>query len=338
MFRVLEVNTVLSASLRLDEVVGDLMEKAKIVCYAEASSLMLVDEETQQLYFYTISGEKDQDEHLKSIRLNMGEGIAGWVAQNKQPVLIKDCTKDKRFYRKADEETKFKTLSMACVPLLVKERCIGVVQVLNRLDRLPFDETDLRIFQFLANQAAIAIENARLHETATVDKMTNLYRKDFFLARLEDEFQKAQRENTPLSLVMSDIDFFKKVNDTYGHGGGDAALVSLARIIRATVQNTSSNYVAGRYGGEEFCVLMPGADKHKAIEAGELIRKNVEGRTITIGECQVNITISIGIATYPLHKERIENPEDFIKIADEALYLCKNKGRNCVSVYTDKNP
>ncbi|MCB1318577.1 MAG: GAF domain-containing protein, partial [Leptospiraceae bacterium] len=134
----LEVNRVVSSSLNLEVVLGTLMEKAKVLLEAEASSLMLVDDEAQELYFHTVRGEKS--DAVRKIRLKMGEGIAGWVAKEGKPVLVPDCSQDPRFYKRADQLTQFVTRSMMCVPLRARKRIIGTVQVLNKTDNRQFDE------------------------------------------------------------------------------------------------------------------------------------------------------------------------------------------------------
>ena len=336
LYTVLEATTMLSSTLNLNTVLDTLMSKAKEVMKSEASSLMLFDEESQELYFHTLTGDKS--EILKSIRLKLGEGISGWVAEQCEPVLVEDCSKDERFSKKADNLSHFVTRSMMCVPLQFKNRVLGTVQVLNKLDGSFFNNKDLRIFQVLANQAATAVENARLHEMATVDGMTRLYVKSYFLARLKEEFRRAKNSGQPLSLLMTDIDFFKKVNDNFGHQGGDLALIELAGVMNDTVTTIGGDLMTGRYGGEEFCVLMPNVSPEQGLEYGEMIRKNIESRPIPIEDKTANITISIGVSSYPLHEKYIEESEDFVKYADEALYICKRKGRNCVTIYTEDDP
>ncbi|MBX7057101.1 MAG: sensor domain-containing diguanylate cyclase [Leptospirales bacterium] len=329
--RALELNALLSSSLDLGVVLDSLMGLARDLLEAEASSLMLLDEASQELYFHTVKGEKS--EAIKTIRLKLGEGIAGWVAREGKPVLVADAASDPRFYRRADQSSGFVTRSMMCAPLKARRRIVGTVQVLNKRDGNLFTEQDLALFEILANQAAIAIENARLHTMATVDGMTGLYIKSYFQARMEEEFRRSKNTGQPLSLLMSDIDFFKKVNDNYGHQGGDAALIELARVIKDTVHRLGSDDMAGRYGGEEFCVLLPQSGPERALEVGEMIRKNIETNAIPIGDREAHITISIGVSSFPLHDGQIQGTEDFIRLADEALYLCKNRGRNCVALY-----
>lgn len=331
LYKVLEVNAIITSSLNLTVVLDTLMDKAKDVMECEASSLMLLNEEKGELYFHTVKGEKS--EVIKQIRLKLGEGISGWVAKEKKPVLVEDCSSDPRFSNRADKVSSFVTRTMMSVPLIVNDRVLGTVQVLNKINDQFFNQNDLKIFQILADHAAIAIENARLHEMATVDGMTGLYVKRYFMARLKEEFIHAKVDSRPMSLIMSDIDHFKKVNDNYGHQGGDAALVELAHVIKEKVESLSGTYLPGRYGGEEFCVILPDTDTAKAMEVGEEIRREIESRPIDIEGKQAKITISIGVSNWPLHKNLILEAEDFVRLADEALYICKARGRNCVSYY-----
>lgn len=332
LYKVLEVGALLSSSLDLNVVLDSLMTKARELCEAEASSLMLVDDEKEELYFHTIKGENS--EAIRDIRLKLGEGISGWVAQAGQPVLVADASADPRFSRKADDSSSFETRTMMCVPLKARRRVIGTVQVLNKVGNQLFDEDDLRIFQSMANQAAVAVENARLHTMATVDGTTGLYIKSYFQARMQEEFRRAKASGHPVSMLMSDIDLFRNVNNTYGHQGGDQALIELAGVIKETVHKLGSDDIAGRYGGEEFCVLLPESGPERGLEVSELIRKNIESHPIPVGDNEfTKITISIGVSSYPLHQEYIHQVDDFVKLADEALYLCKDRGRNCCALY-----
>lgn len=334
LYEVLEANRDLSSTLNLTLVLERLLEKAREVIEAEASSLMLLDEKKQELYFHTVLGERS--EQLKNIRLKLGEGISGWVAQNKQPVLVEDCSEDPRFYKKADQTSGFQTRSMICVPLLFRKRLLGTIQVLNKTNNRNFNEEDLKIFQIMADQAAIAIENARLHTLATIDDATGLYRKEYFLMRLKDEYYRFFNTGSPVSVLMSDIDHFKRVNTDYGHVGGDIALKELAKVILNVINETREDDIAGRYGGEEFCVLMPNSSENRALEIAETIRKRIENHTFDIEGKKAKITISIGVSNLPIHKDYISDYEDLIKLADEALYICKDRGRNCSAIYKKK--
>ncbi|MGQ9632106.1 MAG: SpoIIE family protein phosphatase [bacterium] len=161
----IEVSSIINSTRDLDVLLDLVMEQSRIVMNAEASSLMLIDEKTNELVFKIAHGEKG--EAVKEIRLKMGEGIAGWVAQTGEPLLVPDVDKDSRFYKGADEKTKFKTKSILCVPLRSREKVIGVVEVLNKLESAggpAFDDEDVTLFMALAHQSAIAIENAILQK------------------------------------------------------------------------------------------------------------------------------------------------------------------------------
>jgi HD-GYP domain-containing protein (c-di-GMP phosphodiesterase class II) len=136
------------------------MEAATELMEAEVGSLLLIDEETNQLYFDVALGDKE--ETVKTFHLNMGEGIAGWVAQHGDPLIVADAQSDPRFFREVDKKSKFTTKTVICVPVKVKEKTIGVLEAINKLDRGTFTEEDLTLFQSLADQVAVALDNARL--------------------------------------------------------------------------------------------------------------------------------------------------------------------------------
>ena len=156
-----ELSTILNSTLDQEEVRKRAMVAATRLMNCEVSSLLLVDDETDELYFEVALGEKG--EKVKEIRLKVGEGIAGWVAKYGEPLLITDISNDPRHSRKADERSEFKTRDMLCVPLKIKDKVIGVLEAINKLESDVFNNEDLELFKILANQVAIAIDNARLY-------------------------------------------------------------------------------------------------------------------------------------------------------------------------------
>jgi sigma-B regulation protein RsbU (phosphoserine phosphatase) len=144
----------------LPELLHEIMESSKLFMKAEASSLLLYDPDDRKLHFYVVTGEKG--ELLKPFSLEMGEGIAGWVAEHREPALIEDCYLDPRFNQEYDKRSNFRTKSMICLPLVRKDRLMGVIQVINKTGGQIFDADDLALFQILASQCAIAIENHQL--------------------------------------------------------------------------------------------------------------------------------------------------------------------------------
>ena len=162
-----ELSGVLNSTLDQDEVRKRAMVAATKLMNCEVSSLLLLDDDTNELYFEVALGDKGAQ--VKEMRLKVGEGIAGWVAEHGKSQLIRDISEDPRHFKEADERTDFVTRDMLCVPLKVKDKTIGVLEAINKIDGEVFNDEDLGLFQLLANQVAIAVDNARLytdiHET-----------------------------------------------------------------------------------------------------------------------------------------------------------------------------
>lgn len=165
--RCMEVARLISSSLDLGEVLDRIMTTSRELMQADASSLMLLDEKSGELVFQVAQGQVG--ERLREgFRLPRGQGIAGFVCESGQPLLVEDAYKDPRFHKDFDERTGYRTHSILCVPLKVKDRIIGVSQVINKLDGTPFTQEDLETFTDLCRHAAIAIENARMHEALLI--------------------------------------------------------------------------------------------------------------------------------------------------------------------------
>jgi diguanylate cyclase (GGDEF)-like protein len=165
----------------------------------------------------------------------------------------------------------------------------------------------------------------QMYESALRDGLTKIFNKKYFLDRLESEFAYASRHKMPLSLVLFDIDHFKKVNDTHGHLAGDYALAALAQLVMVTIRQED---VFARYGGEEFAVICRGVDIDGATTFGERLRRMVAGQPFVYNEVALQITVSVGIAA--LSDVGMREPADLIALADEALYQAKHEGRNRV--------
>jgi HD-GYP domain-containing protein (c-di-GMP phosphodiesterase class II) len=157
-----QLSQILNSTLDHKEIRRRAMEAATRLMKAEVGSLLLVDEEKRQLYFEVALG--DQEEEIKTITLNFGEGIAGWVAQHGKPLVVNSPKKDPRFFKGVDERTEFKTRNIICVPVKVKKKLIGVLEAINKKGKGKFDREDLTLLTSLADQVAIALDNSRLYE------------------------------------------------------------------------------------------------------------------------------------------------------------------------------
>lgn len=190
------------------------------------------------------------------------------------------------------------------------------------------EELEMRVQErtFELNIALQELEqvNQELEEKNTSDELTSLYNRRFYDQKIMAEFRRSKRNLTPLSLVLIDIDYFKQVNDEYGHLGGDKSLIAVAALIKLTTQRSTD--IACRYGGEEFCIILPETDEEGAMAIAEKLRQQVEEHSISLDEHEISLTISCGISTY--RQESFATVETLFSCADKALYRAKNEGRN----------
>jgi len=213
------------------------------------------------------------------------------------------------------------------IPLRTDKGVTGLVLLPRREDGQEYKLLDIQYITQIIRFAAIAIENANLYWQATTDRMTKLFSHHFFLKSLEDEISRARRYGTVFSLIMFDIDHFKRFNDTYGHLQGDIIIKEIARILRGSVRSID---LSARYGGEEFAVILPGVDGEGATVVAERIRERVEKQLFPGEEGPLRVTISIGVAEFI--PKRMSSPSQIIAEADKALYHSKESGRNRVTV------
>ncbi len=212
------------------------------------------------------------------------------------------------------------------VPLKAKGTISGVILLGERIDEGEFDAYERELVLNIAVLASIAINNAFLFEMTTTDMMTKLKMKHYFLTTLAERMAIAFESETCLSIIMMDLDFFKKVNDTYGHSCGDAVLKRAAKAVSECVRSVD---VAARYGGEEFVVLMTETDAEGAFFVAERIRAAIAEAKVEYDGVTIGVTVSCGIAMYDPARDR--SPRALIDRADRALYLSKQNGRNRVT-------
>lgn len=244
------------------------------------------------------------------------------VVNKGKSIFSRDVIKD-GMYSKNDSVMNLKIRSLMCVPLIAKQNgeIIGTVYVDNRSVGNIFSKEDLTLLESFASLAGMAIENAHLYELAIIDELTKCYVRRYFEQRFREEFSRADRQGTSLSLLMIDVDHFKEINDHNGHAAGDVVL----REIAATVKRSLRSYdLFARIGGDEFAVILPEVGFQDAYRVAEKIR-NAVAQLLYPG-IQGKVTLSIGIACYPLH--HVSNVESLMKKADMALYKAKQMGRN----------
>ncbi len=202
-------------------------------------------------------------------------------------------------------------------------------QALSDGDKIQVGSTTILKFTF--HDSLDETFQRQMYESALRDGLTKIFNKKYFLDRMESEFAYAIRHQTPLSLVMFDLDHFKKINDTYGHLAGDYALVTLAQLVSQTIRQED---VFARYGGEEFAVICRGVDLAGAAAFGERIRRMVQAQLFLYQDTEMKVTISIGVSS--VSEVKLREPAELVALADEALYEAKRGGRNRVVTASPK--
>jgi diguanylate cyclase (GGDEF)-like protein len=228
-------------------------------------------------------------------------------------------------------DTKAALKSYLVLPLAVEEEIIGCVS-LNSDQPNAFDAQDLQFFSVIGYQMAATLKHfqrfSSVKTMAIYDTLTTLYNRRYMEERLIVEAQKSFYSGSLLSLVMIDIDHFKKVNDTFGHTEGDKVLREIASLLKSSVRKKDT---VARYGGEEFILILPEAGLEETTMIAERIRRLVESTLFEVGQAHINITVSLGISNFPGHHPK--SKEDLVKMADHALYDAKRGGRNRVCLF-----
>ena len=323
-----ELGKALTSSLQLDQVLRTIMEKLDEFLQPDTWSLLLLDQAKQELYFELAIGKNAQA--LKDMRIKVGEGIAGWVAQSQQAVIVADVSRDTRFLAQMDERTKTETHSIVAVPVRFRGNCLGVIELINCVGVEGFNDRDLALLEALADFAAIALENARhvqkIRELTITDDCTSLYNARHMNFILETEVYRSQRDGYECSLVFLDLDHFKTVNDTHGHLLGSTLLAEVGQVLRAHCRTMD---FAFRYGGDEFVIVLPQTSKENACLVARRLHKLIRERLwLTAEGAGVRITSSAGVASYP---SDAKSKAELLHLADEAMYAVKNTTRDNVA-------
>lgn len=272
-------------------------------------------------------------EKLKGMKVKShGRTWISWLLNSDTgPLLLKDIRSHaSRMPVASPREGDLPVRSVLMIPLVAKGRKMGVV-LLGSTQPDYFQNWHMRILSAICSQAAANIENSLLHRRveneAFSDGLTHLFNHRYFQERLKTEFSRARRTDVSLSLLMTDIDHFKKVNDTYGHRIGDIILQQIAGILKRTVRSEDA---VARYGGEEFVIILTGSNRKGALRMAERLRLAVEKVSFYAEEHAIRISVSIGSATFP---DDAQEPLDLIDCADRALYCAKEQGRNRVVAF-----
>lgn len=266
-----------------------------------------------------------------NIKSKRGDIFDQYVIKALQPLFIEDIKKDFRFDIDKNVTEELRAIrSLISVPLVIGQKALGILRVDSPLAD-HFTTDDLRFLRTIADVGSVAIENAQLYEhvenLAIRDSLTGLYLRRHMLERMEEELKRELRSHTSLSFLMIDLDQFKKYNDQFGHVAGDIVLRTVGNILSAFFDQPGN--LVCRYGGEEFCVVLPDCPKERAKQLANDVRKEIEQEKIILRRQETSITVSIGVASFP---KDAQMKEELIYKADHALYRAKEQGRNRVCV------
>ncbi len=328
---ILDITNAITATLDTTEVLDIIVKKVAEVTSALRCSIVLIVKREEG---YVLASHENPA--AKNLKLDLSKyPEIQEVIKTKSPLAVSDLARDPIMESARDLVKGLKNTSALIVPIVFNDEVLGTLILRTRRKGGGFSQKEIKFCQIVANSSYHAIKNARLfekvlkekehlRELAITDQLTNLYNHNFFYNRLEEEFERAVRYRIPLSLIIMDVDDFKRINDNYGHRVGDTVLKEIASTIKNVVRKTD---IVARYGGEEFAIILPYTTLHGAVEEAERIRDRVEKSTYG-GLSSERITLSIGVATCP-HKD-IALSGDLVNMADNALYRAKKDGKNCV--------
>ena len=311
---------------------NSIISHLKEMLRSERASIMVLDEATNELRLKAASGLATDLNAVGPIRV--GEGVAGEVIDTGKPVLVTDLRSAGR--KPAPAERHYKTDSFISYPIAIGGRKVGVLNITDKSSGDAYDAVDLSLLEIIGPQVALALERAEWQERASefelrsiTDQLTGLPNLRYLEKRLPEELNRSTRYNYPMSFLMIDIDDFKIYNDRNGHQAGNDALQLTANCLKDALRAAD---VALRYGGEEFCILLPQTGHDEAQVIAERIRQRVRTEEFPHGKSQPlgRVTVSIGVSTF---SNELDTAEKIIGAADRALYQAKHQGKDRVESY-----
>jgi diguanylate cyclase (GGDEF)-like protein/PAS domain S-box-containing protein len=327
-----EATTALLTTLDLETLLSQILDAAiSAVPIAKKGMLYLIARDTGQLEMRAILGYKETDPRIQRFTILKGKSYVVRAIKERRPLLIHDYQTDPSYKSSKDVSSNTSPVrSVIVAPLILENHAIGALSM-ESSSKAAFNESDLHLVISFAATATAAIRNAQLHaevqKQAITDGLTGTYnRRGFFELGLR-EVERANRFGRTLAAIMMDIDNFKDVNDKFGHAAGDQVLQTVSGIL---VENIRKIDILGRYGGDEFAILLPEIDMFAATGVAERLRQCIADTTVpSERKGPIRVTASLGVAKL---STTIKDLEGLLQNADRAMYHAKNIGRNRVEI------
>lgn len=321
---IIKASQVLGTTANLEKILNEIANIFKNLFLCQTAVIYLLDQENPDDFILKIAlARTNYAQVFSDFSPKVAKSILSKVFQEKKGCLHQDFSKAPQ----TDELLpKIKGLkSMMITPLVYEDKVIGIIFLAHPQANF-YTQDNLNMLNILANQIAVVIQNIQLHQVtktlAVTDSLSGMFTHGYFQEHLRQEITKHKYANKPLSLLIIDVDFFKKVNDLYGHPQGDSLLKQLGVLIKTIARETD---VICRYGGDEFTVTMLGTNRIEAVLMAERIRQTTEEYEFVLGSKIVHITVSGGVASFP---EGAETQKELVEKADTSLYEAKKRGRN----------
>ncbi len=315
----------ITKELSFERLLESILQRAISLLNATGGELGLVDDQ-EELIEILISRNVGTD--TTGSQIKKGEGLMGYVLLNKKIEMVENYAQwDKRI----DSYNNHPIYAAMAAPMMIGNRFLGVIGITNSDYSRRFTNSEKSLLNLFAQQASIAVENARLFEErerqARIDPVTNIYNRRGLYELGTRELDRVERYNRPLAAIMLDIDHFKEVNDTHGHATGDLILKELANRLDENLRKID---ILSRYGGEEFVILLPETDEKNALMVAQRLRNSVEEEPFTPNDLNIAITVSLGVSLIEGNHTSLDT---LIEQADTAMYQSKSAGRNRVTIY-----
>ncbi len=306
-----------------------LVERVSEIFGKRQATLLLADPKSGLLFTVAAAPRRTHEDSSISFLLAPNDPALAKLQEGGRPVsaaqVLQESPQLARRFRTLEPEL--------LVPLLSQDRWVGLLVLGPASDRGELRAEEVELLNLLAHQIATSFENIRLFESATYESLTGVFRREAVLDLLDKEIDRSQRHGRPLVVALADLDFFKSVNDRYGHLAGDAVLKRVADELTAGLRSTD---VLGRYGGEEFLLILPETDLMGGFTVAEKLRKKVEKLRLPMPDGDdIKLSVSVGLAGFHLAGSDQETRNRLIDAADQALYRAKQKGRNRVEIFEE---